>query len=362
MRRLLLLAALLAPLAGCDGPITDPCVEDPASCEPPGPEVIAGVNMSALLRPPSVADLAAARALWGQGAPTGYVGRLAMTQTLADGTRLYVLEGRDTFADTVATYGLARVPPVSGSSPLPVVLIAPNGVDVTSADLLTRAADDPLQREWVQVVAMPRGGTVTLGGVTYTSPAASSPYALDVDDALGLIDAARGSVPRARGAVAAYGRGRGGAVALLASERDSRIAAVATLAAPSDLFIEDVPDAFRNTLRGNPSGNPIPGAAAVARDVIVPLRDGLITLDQARAELFARSPVRFIETVAPTVALHGSEDSVVDVIHGRRLQTALRSVATTPGSYIETTDSHASLFTSFGVRNEAATHIDDVVR
>ncbi|MEL6615208.1 MAG: hypothetical protein AAFQ43_05695, partial [Bacteroidota bacterium] len=168
MRRLLflsLLAPLVAlPLAGCDGPIVDPCLEDPASCEPPGPEVIAGINVSSLLRPPSVDDLAAARALWGQGAPSIYVGRLAMTQTLSDGTRLYVLEGRDAFADTVATYALARVPAADGGgSPLPVVLIAPSGVDVTTDDLLTRAADDPLQRTWVQVVAMPRGGTVTLG-------------------------------------------------------------------------------------------------------------------------------------------------------------------------------------------------------
>ncbi|MEL6616663.1 MAG: hypothetical protein AAFQ43_13055, partial [Bacteroidota bacterium] len=141
-----------------------------------------------------------------------------------------------------------------------------------------------------------------------------------------------------------------------------RIRAVATLAAPSDLFIEDIPNAYRNVLRGNPSGNPIPGLAAVAQEVIVPLRDGQITLDQARAELFARSPVRFVETIAPTVALHGTEDSVVDVVHGRRLETALRSVPTTPGSYIETSDSHGSLFTSFGARNEAATHIDSTVR
>ena len=39
MRRLLLLAAVLVPLGGCDGPVTDPCVENPAQCEPPGPEI-----------------------------------------------------------------------------------------------------------------------------------------------------------------------------------------------------------------------------------------------------------------------------------------------------------------------------------
>lgn len=364
MPRLLLLVALAATFAGCDDVVfVDPCERDPASCGPPGPEIIGGVNVSALLRPPTLSDLARARALWTEGAPSGYGGSIATEADGPAGERFYLLEARDAQSDTVVALGLARRPDLTSLPPsLPVLLLSPDDPDVTADDFLTRAADEPLSTGWVQVIAVPRGGSVTLGGTTRQAPGPPSPYFLDVADAIGVLASARSAIPRATGRSAAVGFGRGGAVALFASIREPGIRAVSSLAAPSDLLVGDGPDAIRAYLAGRTPRLFVPGFGSVLNGVIGPLQRGEITLDEARAELYARSPAYFLDTIAPTVAFHGNADGVVEVVHGRRLETALRGVPALFGSYVETEDSHQSLFDNFGVRNEAATHLDQASR
>ncbi|MEM6326512.1 MAG: hypothetical protein AAF791_05285 [Bacteroidota bacterium] len=364
LSRLALLAVLILALAACDDVvITDPCVENPASCQPPGPEIIGGVNVSVLLSPPSLSDLERARALWTEGAPSGYVANVAEETDGSDGARLYLLEVRDAGADSLVTFAIARRPGTIGLPPaVPVVLVAPADDVIGTDDFLTRAADEPLSSQWIQVVAVPRGGRVTFDGTTRQAPGPPSPYLFDAADAIGALTSAQNAVPGARGRAAAVGFGRGGTAALFASIREPSIRAVSSLAAPSDLFVGDLPDAIRAILGGRSPSSAIPAFGTIASDVLLPLQRGDITMEEARAGLFARSPAYFLDTIAPTVAFHGQEDGVVEVAHGRRLETALRGIPALAGSYVETTDSHRSLFENFGVRNEAATHLDQASR
>ncbi|MEM1054803.1 MAG: hypothetical protein AAGI52_04700 [Bacteroidota bacterium] len=361
---MLLLAALSLLVAACDdGPLVeDPCVLDPASCQPPGPEIIGGVNVSALLRAPSNGNIDRAREIWTEGAPVGYTGRVA-AEVDEGNSRLYLLEARDAQADTVVALALARRPTGFGvPQTLPVLLIAPATSEVSEAQFLSGAVDEPLTSGWVQVIAVPRGGSVVFEGTARQAPGPPSPYLYEVNDAIGVLASARSAIPGARGRSAAVGFGRGGAIALFASIREPTIQAVATLAAPADLYIGEVPDGIRAALASDATPDVIPGFSTVAADVILPLKAGAITMEEARAQLFARSPAYFLETIAPTVAFHGREDGVVSVVHGRRLETALRGVPALAGSYVETDDFHTSLFDSFGVRSEVSTHLDQASR
>ena len=243
-------AATLA--AGCD--TTEPPAECPgaADCVEPGPDVVAGVDITALFAAPTPAerDSVAARLARTGGTDAPRIASATVTPLAAnsDGTTFVRLAFTDAAGRTV-TSAVARIPPqteLPGS--LPVLLILTDGAgDAGEADFLTGETAAGLDRSTIQVVVAARGATLTArtagssSQTPYPSGVPADPYRADVLDLLAVADNLA-LVPRAdAGRVGAVGVGRGGAVALLAAERRgsgaaSRFRAVASLGAPTSLF------------------------------------------------------------------------------------------------------------------------------
>jgi dipeptidyl aminopeptidase/acylaminoacyl peptidase len=96
---------------------------------------------------------------------------------------------------------------------------------------------------------------------------------------------------------------------------------VVSFAAPTDFFLPQVrrlaERAMRVPLRR------LPGANHLADSVLFGLRDGRISVADARRELLRRSPAWFAHRLPPTQAHHGTDDDKVPVAHSDRLADAV---------------------------------------
>ena len=350
--RLLLLLLLAALAVGCDsGDAIDPCVADPAGCEPPPPEpdVVAGVDLDALFAMPTAGETAAAVARLG-GAPTLST-QTRLVETADDGTRHYLVEGG---AGTPSAYAIVRVPPTQTQG-LPVVVVFPESRAVSTADFLTAPGYGQIATRWVQMIPVRRGGRATIGDETFATTLDPAPFTDDVDDAIGLLSGLSGVPAANAGRVSAVGFGLGGSHALLAAARSDRFRRVASLAAPADLFADSIRPAVRAALQGEASSRAIPGFETLADEVFVPLRDGEIDEAEARLRLLERSAVSVVPRLPPTLALHGTADDVVPFDHGERLDAALRQLA--QGQFGRVDDDHQGLFTDPQAQAAVAAHL-----
>ena len=329
-RRHLALAALLVA-AGCDSPAPD-CPGVAGCPEPPGSDVVAGVDLAALFAAPTPAErdsVAArvARTPATTAAPVVSVVTTALPSD-ADATRYLRLDLRAADGTTLA-YAVARIPAVDGGAgePLRTILFLPESPgDASEAGFLTGSSARGLDRTAVQIVVAFRGATLTARSpqpgappVRSTATAAAEPYRTDVADLLAL--AARvAAVPRADPErVVAVGAGRGGAAVLMAAEREpGRFDAVATLGAPASLLDGTVRAAVRTLLltRTNPSR--LPDAAALFAPVL-DLRDRRISPAEARLRLLELSAVTLADRLPALAALHAEPDDIVPTSHLDRL-------------------------------------------
>ena len=361
MPRLLLAALLLA--AGCsEAPTVSDCVPglDP-DCDPPvgEPEVVAGVDLTALLAVPTTAevdvalDSLEALAADAPGASTTPLG------AEADGARRFRLS-IEAEGQRVAT-ALARVPgPAGATTALPAVVVLTDGTDGASeADLLTDAGYGALAGGAVQVVLAYRGEALSLPEGLEASAAAPDPYRADVADVVAVLEAVRG-LPRVDSArVGLVGVGRGGTVALLAALAGADVEAVVALGAPTDLFSPSFRDVLRTALRGGTSPSPPPAVEALVAPALA-LRDGEASLETARLGLLGLSPARLRapDRLPSVLALHAAGDEAVGEDHLLALAAAL---GTAPGR-VRVADvvegvSRASLPDAPSVQNRVATFL-----
>jgi hypothetical protein len=129
----------------------------------------------------------------------------------------------------------------------------------------------------------------------------------------------------------AYGYSRGGGVALIVGERDSRVRAVLDFAGPTDWFSAmgrpgvDWPRQLEQAA-GNPALRPDTRESQFL-DFFVRDRDTL-ALSELRRRLIAASPLYFAEKLPAFQVHHGQDDTPVPV----RNATAIRDRLTTPAS------------------------------
>ncbi len=184
---------------------------------------------------------------------------------------------------------------------------------------------------FIYVVPSFRGEVLRFNGVDYTSEGdRTDSWDGASDDALALLNVALASTPQAdAGRVAAFGKSRGGSVALLAGLRDVRIRRVLDLAGPADWFAlmasggwtqrDIVADALRN--RAGPKDD---GGQFVER-ILAKVLDGRWGLKEARRQMLASSPLYFADGLRCVRGLYGVEDEMVPQANGRALATALGS-------------------------------------
>lgn len=185
------------------------------------------------------------------------------------------------------------------------------------------------QGRFIYVVPSFRGEVLRFDGVDYISEGdRTDGWDGATDDALALLNVALASTPQMDATrIAAFGKSRGGSVALLAGLRDGRIARVLDWAGPADWFAlmasegwtqqDIVADALR--VRASPKED---GGQFVER-MLAHVIDGRWGLAEARAQMLASSPLYFVDGLRCVRGLYGVEDEMVPVANGRALARAL---------------------------------------
>lgn len=371
LRSALALAALF--VAGCDSGTDPECVvgTDPA-CTPAGQdEVVAGINLTALFAAPTQAerDSVAVRLARTGGTAAPRVASAVATELAPDpdATRYVLLDLRDADGRSVA-FALARVPALDGgpNTPLPVLFVLPDGAgNASEGDFLTGATAGGLDRQTVQIAVAFRGAALMARGVSPGSPSLTrasqvptDPYRADVVDLLALTGRLA-LVPRANAArLGAVGVGRGGAVALLAAERQpGRFRAVSSLGAPTSLFDATFRTAARNALQGQTTTLPA-GSALLAPVLALREGGGQIALAEARLRLLELSAVALADRLPATLAFHADPDVVVPTSHLDRLQERGEGTLDDPRRFVTVTEGdHDTILDLNDVRGPLATFL-----
>ncbi len=327
MRLLFCLAALAALATGCSEPPPTAC-DDTTGQGCVDHEIVAGVDLTALLRRPTAEDVLAVTSTWPTSDPSRVIS--AMTPLdLGDRETATVLRGGASGGAT-SFLGVVRQPPrESGDQRLrPLLVFFPDAADV---DLGTITATLPIRQdvrdEVVLLIVVRRGGSIRVGDQLFaTTSANADPLApAAAFDALALVRYARDQAEPfriARERVGFVGDGTGGHTALVAGARSPVDDYLLAIAAPSSFFTLGVYDAARAYLQGNAYAQ-FPGLTATFDRLLAPIRDGALSVEAARDSLIARSPAVLLPTPAPPAAflfaVHGQEDLVVPQEQGRAL-------------------------------------------
>lgn len=369
LRAVLCLLALLA-LAACDS-------GDPADLPTPpsGDEIVAGVNLTDLLdaRPTSEERTAVAAEWAARAATVEPVAFRVESETAQEGATVRVVSfgvaGLDpALAEAGSFFGALRIPdrpPGEPGNP-PLVVVFPEQADDAASldDFLTDGPYAPLGEAFVQVLIALPGAQLQVGGTTYASRVLPEtlPAFLDyeIDLARALLLAALPEADAER--LGAVGFGIGAARALLLAERPVSplypfaLRAVADLAGFTDFRAPSFRDVVRRVLRDEPTA--FPGADALAALVLVPLRERILPLEDARRALLLRSPVYFAAGLPQVFIRHGEVDIVIGDDHSARLIGEVRARA---NFEILPDAGHEEVFADFGVQQALARFLQETV-
>jgi hypothetical protein len=184
-------------------------------------------------------------------------------------------------------------------------------------------------RNFIFVVPAIRGETIHFAGQDFRADGdRTDGWDGAADDALTLLAAAASIDSRVDPARAcAYGRSRGGGVALLVAERDSRVRCVVAIAPPVDWFdamwANGWPKAtiLRVALRTH-AGPFAPGGQFIEW-VLAPVTRGERSLAGARQLMIGMSALYYADRLPPTLAFFGAEDLSVPSRNAVLLDSAL---------------------------------------
>lgn len=281
-----------------------------------------------LFAPPSEAELRAVQAEWGQRDTGARDVRVEWRSDGRGGARTLVLSH---VVDGARHYGAVRVPAGAAGRRLPVLMVLHGGERGTTGQQFFR--EGPLAEGFVQVLPSYRSERLIIRPTRwYRSRGRPSPWDRDVDDVMALLSATLRQVPEADTArVIVLGRSRGAGVALLMAARDQRVDAVVDYFGPTDFFLPEVRRLGERALRSRVPR--LPGAGYLANHVLFALRDGRISLPDARLELARRSPAYFAHRLPPVLIHHGTDDDEVAFAHSERLVAALREATRSEWEY-----------------------------
>lgn len=298
------------------------CGDDPA-----GPPPDDGVDLDALFRAPSAAEIAGVRAEWDARDPRADDVREELVTPFTVGGAPGTLSVLSHATDAGRHFGIVIRPDGAPPGSLPVVVYGhpgDGGVGVLELDLLLGNLGG-LAREIVLVAPSFRDEPVDAGMAIFRSDGPASPWDRDVDDAIALLDAALESVDAADGGrIGAIGFSRGAGVVLLMGVRDPRIDLVVDFFGPTDFFDDFAREIFEEALRGELRD--LPGLDVLDERFIQPLAAGVIGIEEVRPELVRRSPVLYADLLPDVQLHHGTDDVVVEVSQAESLVEALLAV------------------------------------
>jgi hypothetical protein len=148
------------------------------------------------------------------------------------------------------------------------------------------------------------------------------------DDAISFITAGLESCPEAApDRIVAFGKSRGGTVAMLLGERDHRVRAIASWSGPAG-WIENMPQSGWNQFELVREGlsrqsPPFTTAGQAIRTFLKPAIEGKMNLTECRDRLIASSPIYFVSQLPASQLHYGANDYIVPVEEGKSIEAAL---------------------------------------
>ena len=228
----------------------------------------------------------------------------------------------------VRHFGAIAVPVDAVPGSLPVLVYNHGGNEGENIDItltLLSLGINTITDQFVFVVPSFRDEPLTVKGITYQSEGPASPWDYDVDDALALLNVALETTPAIDPErIGAFGLSRGGGVALLMAIRDPRIELVSEFFGLTDFFVQDIEDTVAEALRGQP--RMLPGLTFLDANYIQPLKNGAISIEEARMQLVKRSAVLFADRLPVVQIQHGEADNIVVVDHALSLAETLQNM------------------------------------
>lgn len=232
-------------------------------------------------------------------------------------------------------YGAIIIPEGAGKGKQPVILdlkgVSWNYFPLDLNNLQSPAFLGSDQGKFIYIVPSFRGEVMKFGGVEYLSGGdRTDSWDGATDDALALLNAALSITPQADAArICAFGKSRGGSVALLAGIRDKRINRVLDWAGPADWFSlmatggwtqeEIIRDALLK--KASPKED---GGQFIERFLLKAVA-GRWGLANVRQRMLRNSPLYFAARLPRTQMHYGIEDEMVPVANGRALAAATKA-------------------------------------
>ena len=240
-------------------------------------------------------------------------------------------------------YGAVLIPDGATAGCCPVV-VELHGVDADYSPFdIERARIPSILRHDLSrvIVALPafRGNTLVVTDHSYESQGTpTGAWDGAADDAIAFLNVVLDEVPEADSSkVCAYGKSRGGTVALLVGERDTRIDCVVNWAGPAEWFRHM--GTFGWTLREQVEWalweRWEPGRGWGSSDQFIDwflrqsIPNGVPGLKETRHAILASSPLYFLDTLPAAEMHYGTEDRSVPAANAEALRRALAAQTTT---------------------------------
>ncbi len=280
--------------------------------------IVAGVDLNQLFAPPTTQERQQVLSDWAARNVAAHhvqeVARASLTLGEASVTLQilhHTVQGQRHVGAVVLPNGLQR--------PAPVLVWLHGGDDGVRLETDVWPLVDSLNlHRFVLVIPAFRGEALAYQSLSFPTEGVRNPWDGDVDDALALLNVALARMPTAdSGPIVAFGVDRGATVALLMAVRDQRIQTVIGVAGLTDFFgafmQQVVEEALLGTIR------PVSGLAAFNEQVLVPLRDGTLSMAEARLALLRRSPAWFTERLPAGQWHHSRQDPIIPISEAERL-------------------------------------------
>ncbi len=233
-------------------------------------------------------------------------------------------------------YGAIIIPAGTENGSSPVILdlkgVSPDFFPLNLGRLMSPRILGDKQGSFIYVVPSFRGEVLQFGGKEYKSEGdPTDSWDGATDDALAFLNVALSITAQAdRSRIAAFGKSRGGALAMLAGIRDSRIKRVVSWSGPADFFKlmgeggwrqkEVVSEALLHRAKPEDDGGQFV-ATFLAKAV-----EGKKTPAEVRRLMIQSSALYFAGRLPQTQAYYGVEDGMVPVRNGRALENAAKSM------------------------------------
>ncbi len=295
--------------------------------------LIAGVDFDLLFAKPSDAEINAVSSQWATRDVSAQNYSEVSVSSLQMGNSPGKLRIVSHTVGGVKHYGAIAVPEGKATRSLPVLIYTHGGDDGFSTDEIQLIITVSAANADKFIFAAPsyRSEPLRTKGDTLVSAGEPSPWDRDVDDALALLNVTLQTTPEADPErIGILGFSRGACVGLLMAIRDPRIDLVIEFFGPTDFLNTFVQTVAEEALRGHPRD--LPGLDVLNAKLLQPLKNGLLTINEVRAELVRRSPVYFARMIPQLQVHHGTADDVVPVAEAERLIDVMRGLGrTAPG-------------------------------